>query len=127
VLDILTKLKDMNFEELRRFYFEHYSLGYLNLPESDGHSPFERKLILISLINYLYAKNKPKNPDLTYYSLIYKLSKNLGLPDNFIKGLAIVCEDFAYGNKSEEFPTFGLKGKDILKEIQNILSTYFPF
>lgn len=117
----------MNFEELRRFYFEHYSLGYLNLPESDGHSSFERKLILISLINYLYAKNKPKNPDLTYYSLIYKLSKNLGLPDNFIKGLAIVCEDFAYGNKSKEFPTIGLKGKDILKEIQNILSTYFPF
>lgn len=116
----------MNFEELRRFYSENYSLGYLNLSESDGHSPFERKLILISLICYLYDKNKSKNPDLTYYSLIYKLSKNLGLPDNFIKGLAIVCEDFAYG-ENKNFPTFGLSGKDILKEIQKILSTYIPF
>ena len=116
----------MNFEELKRFYSEHYSLGYLNLPESNGHSPFERKLILISLINYLYDKNKAKNPDLTYYSLIYKLNKNLGLPDNFIQGLAIVCEDFAYGNNGN-FPTFGLEGKKILDEIISILKSYLPF
>jgi len=115
----------MNFEELRKFYSEHYSLGNLNLPESKEHSSFERKLILISLINYLYAKNKPKNPDLTYYSLIYKLSKNLGLPDNFLKGLAIVCEDFSYN--SSEFPTFGLEGKKILDKIISILKTYVPF
>jgi hypothetical protein len=115
----------MNFNELRKFYNEHYSLGYLNLTESDGHSPFERKLILISLINYVYEKNKHKNPDLTYYSLIYKLSQKLGLPDEFIKGLAIICEDFAYG--STNFPNFGLEGKKILEEIQNILKTYVPF
>ena len=115
----------MSFEELRRFYAEHYSLGYLNLSEENGHSPFERKLILISLINYIVEKNKPKNPDLTYYSLIYKLSANLGLPDDFLKGLAIVCEDFAYS--CHDFPTFGLKGKDILTEITNILKTYVPF
>jgi hypothetical protein len=115
----------MNFNELRRFYSEHYSLGYLNLSESDGHSPFERKLILISLINYLYNKNKHKNPDLTYYSLLYKLSKNLGLPDEFIKGLAIVCEDFAY--QCHEFPTFGLEGRKIIEEIVSILKTYVPF
>lgn len=126
MLDFLIKLKDMNFEELRRFYSENYSLGYLNLSESDGHSSFERKLILISLINYLYDKNKAKNPDLTYYSLIYKLSKNLGLPDKFIKGLAIVCEDFAYGNKGN-FPTFGLEGKKILEEINSVLKTFVPF
>ena len=116
----------MNFEELRRFYSEHYSLGYLNIDSSNGHSPFERKLILISLINYLYYKNKAKNPDLTYYSLIYKLSKNTGLNDEFIKGLSIVCEDFAYGS-GNEFPTFGLKGQDIIKEIRDILTSYMPF
>lgn len=116
----------MNFNELRNFYFEHYSLGYLNLPESNGHSPFERKLILISLICYIYDKNKAKNPDLTYYSLIYKLSKNLGLPENFLKGLAIVCEDFAYGCKNS-FPTFGLEGKKIIEEVISILRTWVPF
>lgn len=116
----------MSFEELRKFYSEHYSLGYLNLKPSNGHSSFERKLILISLINYLYSKNKVKNPDLTYYSLIYKLNKNLGLPDDFIKGLAIVCEDFAYGSENE-FPTFGLEGKKILEEIISILKSFMPF
>ena len=116
----------MSFEELRKFYSEYYSLGYLNLSEENGQSSFERKLILISLICYLVDKNKAKNPDLTYYSLIYKLSKNLGLPDEFIKGLAIVCEDFAYGNQGN-FPTFGLEGKKILEERISILKTYTPF
>lgn len=115
----------MNFEELRRFYSEHYSLGHLNLSDSDGHTPFERKLILISLLCYLYDKNKSKNPDLTYYSLIYKFNKTLGLPDDFIKGLAIVCEDFSY--QCHNFPTFGLEGKKILEEINSILKTYVPF
>lgn len=116
----------MNFNELRRFYSENFSLGYLNIPEKEGHSSFERKLILISLICYVYSKNKPKNPDLTYYELIYKISKNLHLPEEFITGLAIVCEDFAYGCKSD-FPTFGLQGKEILKEIVEILNSYIPF
>ena len=119
----------MNFNELRNFYKEYYSLGYLNIPYKDGQSSFERKLILISLICYLYNKNKEKNPDLTYYSLIYKISQKststLGLPEDFIKGLAIVCEDFAYGCK--DFPTFNLKGKAILEEILDILKNYIPF
>jgi hypothetical protein len=54
-----------------------------------------------------------------------KLSKNLGLPDNFIKGLAIVCEDLSYD--CTDFPTFGLKGKEILIKITEILKSYVPF
>lgn len=115
----------MSFDELKRFYSEHFSLGYLNIPESDEHSSFERKLILISLICYVVEKNKAKNPDLTHYSLLYKINGKLNLPDNFIKGLAIVCEDFAYQNHN--FPTFGLEGKKILDEIISILKTYLPF
>lgn len=115
----------MNFNELRKFYTDNFSIGYLNPQSKEDHTTFERKLILISLICYLYQKNKSKHPDLTYYSLIYKLSDKLGLSDNFIKGLAIVCEDFSYG--CYEFPTFGLKGKDIISEIREILETYIPF
>lgn len=115
----------MNFNELKRFYSEHFSLGYLNPPETSEHSSFERKLILISLICYVVEKNKPKNPDLTHYSLLYKLNSNIGIPDDFIKGLAIVCEDFSYS--CHKFPTFGLEGKKILEEIISILKTYLPF
>ena len=54
-----------------------------------------------------------------------KLNKNLALPDEFIKGLAIICEDFSY--QCTDFPTFGLKGQDIVKEAISILKTYMPF
>ena len=86
---------------------------------------FERKLELISLSNYITYKNKLKNPDITHYQIIMKLSKNLGLPDEFIKGLAILCEDLGYN--CTDFPTFGLKKEEILKEVRAILSTYLPF
>lgn len=115
----------MSFNELKRFYSENFSLGNLNLSESGEYSSFEKKLILISLICYLVEKNKPKNPDLTHYALLYKLNSNLNLPDDFIKGLAIVCEDFSYN--SHKFPTFGLEGKKILEEIISILKTWMPF
>jgi len=113
----------MNFNELRNFYKQNYSLGYIN----SGHnrSSIEERFILISLISYITYKSKLKNPDTTYYEIITKLSKNLGLPDEFIKGLAIVCEDFSYN--CVDYPTFGLKGQDIIKEVISILKSYLPF
>ena len=113
----------MNFNELRRFYSENFSLGYINA--DNGHSSIENRFILISLINHITYKSKLKNPDTTHYEIIMKLNKNVGLDDNFIKGLAIVCEDFAYG--CTEFPTFGFKGKDIIKEAVLILKSFMPF
>jgi len=115
----------MSFLELTQFYKEHYSTGYLNPDSNDKMTSFERKLELISLICYITHKNKLKNPDITYYQVIMKLSQNLGLSEDFIKGLAIVCEDLAYG--CNEFPTFNLKKEEILKEVRSILSTYMPF
>ena len=113
----------MSFNELRKFYNENFSLGYIN----SGHnrSAIEERFILISLINYIHYKTKLKNPDITHYEIILKLSKNLGLPDGFLKGLAIVCEDFAY--QCSDYPTFGLKGQDIVKECVSILKSYMPF
>ena len=113
----------MTFNELRRFYNENFSLGYID----SGHnrSAIEERFVLISLIDYITYKAKLKNPDTTHYQIIMKLSKNLGLPDDFIKGLSIVCEDFAYS--TSDFPTFGLTGKDIINEVQEILKGYFPF
>ena len=114
----------MNFNELKRFYSENFSLGYINSKQSNR-SVFENKLVLISLICLVTYKAKLKNPDVTHYEIITKLSKNLGLPEDFIKGLAILCEDFSY--ECSDFPNFGLKGQDILKEIIAILKSYIPF
>ena len=86
---------------------------------------FEKKLELISLICLVTYKTKQKNPDATHYYVLNKLSDKLGLPEDFIKGLSIVCEDFGY--HCTDFPSFGLKGQDIVKEIRGILNTYLPF
>ena len=113
----------MKYNDLRRLYSENFSLGYIN---ADGkRSSIENRFVLISLINYVYYKTKLKHPDVTHYEIIMKLSKNLGLPDEFLKGLSIVCEDFSYG--CSEFPNFGLKGKEILQEIIAIFKCYMPF
>ena len=112
----------MNFQELKKFYSENFSLGYIS---NTTRSSFENRIVLISLICYITYKAKLKNPDTTYYEIIMKVSKNLGLPDEFIKGLAIICEDFSY--MCSDFPTFGLKGQDIIKEATAILRSYLPF
>ena len=113
----------MNFNELKRLYNENFSLGYIN----SGHnrSAIEERMVLISLICYITYKAKLKNPDVSHYEIVMKLSKNLGLPETFIKGLSIICEDFSYS--CTDFPTFGLKGNDIIKESISILKSYIPF
>lgn len=112
----------MNFKQLQQFYSDNFSLGYIN---ASGRSSIENRFVLISLICYVTFKYKLKDPDTTYYGIITKLNKDIHLPEDFIKGLAIVCEDFAY--QCQDFPVFGLKGNEIVKEIKNILSTYLPF
>lgn len=109
----------MKYDELRRIYSENFSLHYLNSND------ISKKFALISLICYVTYKTQLKKPDVTHYQIIMKVSQNLGLPEDFIKGLAIVCEDFSYG--CTEFPTFGLEGKDILKQIIEILKSFVPF
>jgi len=114
----------MSFKELDDFYTENFNIGYLN-SNSETRTPFENRLVLISLICEITYKTKLKNPDITHYQVIMKLSDKLGLPENFIWALSIICKNFSYN--CTEFPTFGLKGQDKIKEIRTILSTYLPF
>ena len=58
----------IKFDELRRFYNENYSLGYIN----NSHNLADR-LALISLICYVTYKSKLKNPDTTHYMIIMKI------------------------------------------------------
>lgn len=115
--------KCMTYRELDNFYATYFSLGNLNA--SNNRSSFENRIVLISLICKITEAAKKKNPDVTHYQIIMKLSDKLGLPEEFIKGLSIVCHDFSYN--STDFPTFGLKGQDVIKEAKAILSNYMPF
>lgn len=108
----------ISFNELRKIYQDRFSLGFLG-------TDITNKFALISLICYLYKNLKSKNPDITYYSLIHKLGDEKGIPDNMCIALAIMCEDFSYGCK--EFPTFDLKGKEIVAKIKELFHNALPF
>lgn len=106
------------YKELEHIYNNYFGLGKIagNINE---------KFALISLIGYIVYNMRKKNPDVTYYQVVYKLSEGLGLSDLEIKALAIMVEDFSYG--CTEFPTFGLKNKEMTEKIREILSKKMPF
>ena len=106
----------MDYESLKKVFSDNFSLGYLNTDAGN-------KLVLISLICYLTQKLKEKKPGVTHYQLIMKLAKDL--PENFVVGLSIICEDLAYG--CTKFPNFGVEDKKIPETIKNLLKTYLPF
>lgn len=111
----------MNFEESKQFYRSHYSLGFLN-------TNIRQKFALISLVCEVTKLAKQKSPGVTHYQILRKISDSLPmgtLPDDFIEGLAVVCEDFAYG--CEDFLTFELKPSNYVPTIKSILETYVPF
>lgn len=110
-------LRTPPYEEMQKMYYDNFSLGHLN-------TDINSKFALISLICYLTKKLKEKKPDVTYYQVVYKLANGL-IPDDNIKGLAVVCSDFAYG--CSEFPTFGIEDKNIPIKVKEILSNWVPF
>lgn len=105
------------YAEMQRIYSRYFSLGFLN-------KDLNTKFALISLIGYLTDKVKSKRPDTTHYQIIRKIAGN-DVEEDFVKGLAVVCSDFAYGCKS--FPTFGIEDKNIPTKIKEILSDRLPF
>ena len=113
-MDIITT---PSYQDMQRLYNRYFSLGYLN-------TDINMKFALISLIGYLTFKLKQKKPDITSYQIIRKIVGN-SLPEDFIKSLAVVTDDFSYSCK--EFPTFGIEDKKIPAKIKEILSNYMPF
>ena len=106
-----------SYKEMQRTYGSLFSLGYLN-------TDISTKFALISLIGYLTFKLKQKKPDVTPYQVIRKIIGD-DLPEDFIKGLAVVVDDFSYGCKN--FPIFNIEDKKIPSKIKEILNTYVPF
>lgn len=105
------------YQDMQRLYNRYYSLGRLD-------TDINTKFALISLVGYLAFKLKQKKPDVTPYQIIRKIVGD-NLPEDFIKGVAVVVDDFSYSCKS--FPTFGISDKDIPNKIKEILSTHVPF
>lgn len=114
----MENIEEPTYNQLQRLYNDYFSLGKIA-------TDINEKFALISLIGYIVHTMKKKKPDVTYYQVCYKLSEGLGLSDLEIKALAVMTEDFSY--ECTDFPTFGLKPKDMTAKIREILSKKMPF
>lgn len=116
-MDIVTT---PSYEEMQRIFKEYFSLPYVGKDCSE-------KFALISFICHLTEKLKQKSPNVTHWQVLYQLNikGNCNLPTDWLKGLAVICSEFAYG--CTEFPTFGISDKDIPKKIIEMLKNYLPF
>ena len=106
------------YDKLKTIYGKYFTLGYLN-------TDINSKFALISLVNYVAMKLSKPNKIVTPLMVLNKINSDLKLPQDFIDGLSIVCEDLAYGCKT--FPTFGIEEKKLVPTIKGILDKWVPF
>ena len=99
--------RNLTYKEKAEIFDNYFSLGYIN-------SDINEKLALIALIGYTVMKIRKKTPSATYLQVVYKIASGMSIP-----------EDFSY--KCTNFPTFGLKDKEIIPKIKDILNKYVPF
>lgn len=107
----------LSYEELQQIYRKYFSLSNLG-------GDINHKFALISLVCWLTNKIKESKPDWNHWKTLYKIN-NGTLPEDFIKGLSIVCSDFGYC--CTNFPTFGIEEKKIPAKIKEILAEWLPF
>ena len=103
---------------MKKLYDENFSLHLLNVDMSS-------KFALISMLCYITKALQARTPDVTMYQVIYKLTQNQGLPEEFLKTLTIICEDFMLS--SGKIETFNLKITEMPSKIKEILNNYMPF
>lgn len=108
----------MKQNDLRDIYSKYFTVGYIG-------TDIKKKFAVISLICYIVNNLKEKNPDVTYYQIVNKLSIGTGMTEDEILGLSIVCEDFGY--QCTTFPTFDIKPADMPKTIRQLLMRRLPF
>lgn len=116
----MNDLQNISFEKLLAIYTKYFTLSYLNSNMGD-------KLACIALTCYITNELRKKGQKVTCYDVLLKVGKNFGQlrKDTFLKSLGAVCEDLMYG--CDTFLDFGIKPKDMPKQLQILLSNYVPF
>lgn len=114
-------VENYSYEDLKNIYNRYFTLSGI-----DG--DIDNKFALISLICLLTNASKKKHPNASCYQIIMKVleSSNNSMPDDYINGLSIVCEDFMKG--STKFNACGLKtASEMIVKINEILNKWLPF
>lgn len=108
----------MSYQEMQEVFSEYFSLYHIT-------GGMQNKFFLIGSICKLTHLAKQKTPGITHWHIIKKLTEDMNLPEKFLMGLAIMCDDFSYETK--EFPNFGIPDKEIIPKVKEILNSWMPF
>ena len=108
----MNDLQNISFEQLSSIYSKYFTLNYLGS---------------IALTCYITNELKKKGQKVTCYDVLLKVGKDFreGEKNTFLKSLGAICEDLMYGCTT--FLDFGIKPKDMPKQLQILLDNYVPF
>jgi hypothetical protein len=95
---------------------------YFGIPESGDMGD---KIALISLICYLTNALKQKKPGITHYEVIRLCTKSIGITDDIVEKLSLLCNWFSIG--CTKFPDLGMKAKDMPDKIKDLILNILPF
>ena len=85
------------------------------------------KLACIVLTCYITNELRKKGQKVTCYDVLLKIGNDFGEieKNTFLKSLGAICEDLMYGCNT--FLDFGIKPKDMPKQLKILLNNYAPF
>lgn len=85
------------------------------------------KLACIALTCYITNELRKKGQKVTCYDVLLKVGNDFGEVEKntFLKSLGAICEDLMYGCNT--FLDFGIKPKDMPKQLKILLDNYVPF
>ena len=110
----------ISFEKLLALYNKYFTLNYLGRNMGD-------KLACIALTCYITNELRKKGQKVTCYDVLLKIGNDFGQveKDGFLKSLGAICEDLMYG--CDTFIDFGIKPKEMPKQLKALLNNYTPF
>lgn len=116
----MNDLQRIEYGELLKVYNKYFTLNYLGKDMGD-------KLACIALTCYITNELKKKGQNVTCYDVLLKVGKDFGEVEKntFLKSLGAICEDLMYGCNT--FLDFGIKPKDMPKQLKILLDNYVPF
>lgn len=120
--EICRLYESLNYVDKKDVFSRTFSFGALSGDLND-------KLVLISLVSLTYIQMRKKNPMITPFEILIKIT---GIQiDNsfycrFLESLSIVVEDFSYECKNID--SCGLKtSQEIINKIKELLDQWLPF
>lgn len=112
-----------NLSERKYVHDRYFSMGGL---QSNN---VNEKLMLYSLVSFVYIKMKEKNPTIRVIDILKQITKtepNNDIFYQYLENLSIICEDLSSGCTTSD--TCGLKTvPEIIAKIKSILETWLPF